>query len=48
MRFCWAVGEFVRSQTTELAKGTVWGSVKPIKWEKERKGNAGDKQLGAN
>lgn len=48
MLFCWAVGKFIRSKTTELAKGTVQRSVKPIKWEEERKGNASDRQLGVN
>lgn len=47
MLFGWAVGEVVRSQTTEL-KAQSGGSVKPIKWEGKRKGNASDKQRGAN
>lgn len=48
MLFCWALVEFVKSQTTALAKGTVWRSVEPIKWEEERKRNADAKQPGAN
>lgn len=48
MFFFWAVGEFVRSQTTELVKDTVWRLVNPMKWEEERKERGRGRGKGRN
>lgn len=48
MFFFWAAGEFVKSQTTELAKDTVWRLVNPMKWEEERKERGRGRGKGRN